>query len=81
MQQRRKTCFAFFFNRIFSGKKPGDMFCSEVLRPLLNIFAGTPDCPEEKSKQIFAALAVYIHGYASLPANNDIDYYEQPPMT
>ena len=52
------------------------MIDSPELEPLLRTMAEAMETTMEKTKEIFATLAIFTHGYASLLANHYMEYDE-----
>ena len=46
------------------------------LAPLLTMLQQEVDVSEEEAKEIFSTLFIFVHGYASLYANNAMIYDE-----
>ena len=55
-----------------------EMIDSEELLPVLVAMQEGAGLPMEKTKQIFLTVALFAHGYASLIANNGLEYDEKP---
>lgn len=53
-----------------------EMLRSQDLRPILAAMGEAMGLEEEKAREIFLTLALFVHGYASLLANNGLDYDE-----
>ena len=50
---------------------------SEELAPILSAMQGAMQMSMEKVKKAFVSIAVFAHGYASIIANNALEYDEQ----
>ena len=66
-----------FQSNEFSGVTLMDLVRLEELQPMIQVLAKEADVTSEKAKEIFSTLAVYVHGYASLFANNEMIYDEK----
>lgn len=70
--------FQFLFqSNEFSGAGLMDLSQVEGLEPVLQVFQDEAKSSEEDVKEIFMTLFIFVHGYASLLANNEMDYDEQ----
>ena len=70
--------FRFLFqSNEFSGATLMDLVELEDLAPMLQILSQEAEVTPEEAKEIFTTLAVYVHGYASFYANNEIIYDEK----
>ena len=70
--------FRFLFqSNEFSGATLMDLILLEELQPMIQVLADEAEVTTQKAKEIFSTLAVYVHGYASLFANNDMVYDEK----
>ena len=54
-----------------------EMVESEELAPLLSAMQGAMQMSMDKVKKVFVSIAVFAHGYASIIANNSLEYDEQ----
>lgn len=61
----------------FSGKNISKLVCSEELLPVLGILSQTAEVSIEQAGTIFMTLLMFVHGYASMLANNDMEYDEK----
>jgi len=52
------------------------MIDSEELKPVLSAMQGEMELDMERTKEVFLTLALFVHGYASLIANNGLEYDE-----
>ncbi len=76
--------FRFIFQSGYAREKSiEEMTKSDKLEPVIEaMFAGMTEgggegsLSEEQISEVFFQLAMFVHGYASLLANNDIDYDE-----
>ena len=53
-----------------------EMMDSEALLPMLSVLQQELDASLEEAKEIFATLFIFVHGYASMFANNTMVYQE-----
>ncbi|MCM1022476.1 MAG: TetR/AcrR family transcriptional regulator [Prevotella sp.] len=54
-----------------------DMINSEELVPVLNAMRGAMGITVEQTKNVFTTIAMFAHGYASIIANNSLEYDEK----
>lgn len=54
-----------------------DLIQSEELNPIMQVLQQEADVTADEAKEIFTTLFVFIHGYASMFANNEIVYDEK----
>ena len=54
-----------------------DLIQSEELNPVMQVLQQEADVTADEAKEIFTTLFVFIHGYASMFANNEIVYDEK----
>ena len=76
MEERNLFRFLFQSNE-FSGFGILDLVEMEEIRPLLEVIRQEMDMPMEQVKKVFSTLFIFVHGYASLYANNTMVYNEQ----
>lgn len=68
-----KNLFRFLFqSNEFSGVGLSDLIDSDELLSVLAVLQQELQSSEEEAKEIFRILAVFVHGYASLFANNSM---------
>lgn len=73
-----KNLFRFIFQSDeFSGKSLSELIESAEFMPIYNILAQKTQTGLEQVKVIFKSLFLYVHGYASMLANNAIPYNEE----
>lgn len=73
-----RNLFRFLFqSNEFSGIGLLDMTQSEELKPILQILQREAGVTEAEAKEIFTTLFVFVHGYASMFANNEMVYDEK----
>ena len=69
--------FRFLFQ---SGYAPEDslleMIASDELKPVLAVMGESAGLDAEKTREVFLTVAVFAHGYASILANNALQYDE-----
>lgn len=53
-----------------------EMIDSEELKPILAAMGRAMETTEEKTKEIFLTIAMFAHGYASIIANNSLEFDE-----
>ncbi len=53
-----------------------EMIESEELTPVIEAIREGTGLSLEKTKEVFMTVALFAHGYASIIANNDLDYDE-----
>ena len=66
-----------FQSNEFSGASLMDLIQSEELNPVMQVLQQEADVTADEAKEIFTTLFVFIHGYASMFANNEIVYDEK----
>ena len=54
-----------------------DMVNSEELKPLLAMMREAMEMTAEQTKEVFVTIAMFAHGYASIIANNSLEYDEK----
>ena len=54
-----------------------EMIDSEELIPLLTAMQGAMKMSMEQTKEVFVTIALFAHGYASIIANNSLEYDEK----
>lgn len=60
----------------FSGVSVLDLLETEELLPILTVLQNKLDMSMEDAKDVFSTLFIFVHGYASLYANNTMIYDE-----
>lgn len=58
-----------------------EMMDSEALAPVLLVMGEAMSLGPEQTKEVFVTLALFVHGYASLLANNALKYDEEQIKT
>lgn len=54
-----------------------EMINSEELIPVISVMQEEMDMNIEQTKEVFITLALFVHGYASIIANNSLEYDEK----
>lgn len=54
-----------------------EMIDSEELKPLLSVMQEAMGMDMEHTKEVFLTIALFAHGYASIIANNSLEYDEE----
>ncbi len=54
-----------------------EMINSEELTPVLSVMQEEMNKNTEQTKEVFVTLALFVHGYASIIANNSLEYDEE----
>ena len=60
----------------FSGASLNDLVSSEELNPIIQALRQETGVTENAAREIFSTLFVFVHGYASLLANNEMKLEE-----
>ena len=69
--------FRFLFQSGFASKNSLlEMINSEELMPVLSVMQKAMGINIEQTKEVFVTLALFVHGYASIIANNSLEYDE-----
>ena len=76
MEERNLFRFLFQSDE-FSGFGIMDLVESEDIGPLLEVLKQELDMPMEQVKKVFSTLFIFVHGYASLYANNTMVFDER----
>lgn len=70
--------FRFLFQSGFAAENSLlEMIDAEELLPVLSVMRKAMDMDLEQTKEIFITLALFVHGYASIIANNSLEYDEK----
>lgn len=73
-----KNFFRFLFqSNEFSGKNITDLMNSEDLMPIIAILSQAVGVEEQEAKTFFRSLFIFVHGYASMLANNEMVYEKE----
>ena len=60
----------------FSGASLNDLVSAEELNPIIQVLRQETGVTEDAAREIFSTLFVFVHGYASLLANNEMKLEE-----
>lgn len=75
---REPNLFRFLFQSGFAvGNSLLEMIDSEELLPVLSAMQGAIGMNMEQTKEVFLTIAMFAHGYASIIANNSLEYDEK----
>lgn len=75
---REPNLFRFLFQSGFAKENNmAEMINSEELAPIISAMQGAMKLSAEQTKSVFLTLAMFVHGYASIIANNSIEFDEQ----
>lgn len=75
---REPNLFRFLFQSGFAvGNSLLEMVNSEELVPVLSLMRDAMGMNMEQTKEVFLTLAMFVHGYASIIANNSLEYDEK----
>lgn len=75
---REPNLFRFLFQSGFAVENSLlDMIDSEELVPVLSAMRGAMEMDMEQTKEVFLTIALFAHGYASIIANNSMEYDEK----
>lgn len=66
-----------FQSNEFSGVSLTDLIQSEELEPIMQVLQREVKVTADEAREIFTSLFVYVHGYASMLANNEMEYNEK----
>lgn len=58
-----------------------EMIDSEELKPILSAMQEAMELSIEQTKEVFLTIALFAHGYASIIANNSLEYDEEVVAT
>lgn len=58
-----------------------EMVDSKELLPVLSAMQQATELPMEQTKEVFITIALFAHGYASIIANNSLEYDEKTVIT
>lgn len=75
---KEKNLFRFLFQtNEFSGKNISELIDAEEILPVLEILSQEANVNIEQAKAIFKSIFLFAHGYASMLANNSLEYAEE----
>lgn len=73
-----KNLFRFLFqSNEFCGKSISELIDAKELQPVLTILSQEAEVSTEQAKIVFRSLFLIAHGYASMLANNEMEYDEE----
>lgn len=73
-----KHLFRFLFQSDgFTGKSAAELINAEEIEPVIGILMREADIGREQAKMVFRSLFLIAHGYASMYANNEMEYDEE----
>lgn len=75
---REPNLFCFLFQSGFAVENSLlEMVDSEELKPVLDMMSSAMEMTMEQTKNVFVTIALFAHGYASIIANNSLEYDEE----
>ena len=75
---REPHLFRFLFQSGYAiGNSLIEIINSESLRPILEMMSGAMKMSLSQTKEVFLTIAMFAHGYASIIANNSLEYDER----
>ncbi|MDE6641711.1 MAG: WHG domain-containing protein [Acetatifactor sp.] len=75
--KERNLFHLLFQSNEFSGVSLSDLIRSEDLEPVMQVLRQEAGVTTDEAREIFTALFVFVHGYASMYANNEMAYDEK----
>lgn len=75
--EERNLFHLLFQSNEFSGVSLMDLVQSEELEPVMQVLRQETGVTTDEAKEIFTTLFVFVHGYASMFANNEMVYDEK----
>lgn len=75
--KERNLFHLLFQSNEFSGVSLPDLIRSEGLEPVMQVLRQEAGVTTDEAREIFTALFVFVHGYASMYANNEMAYDEK----
>ena len=77
-----KNLFRFLFqSNEFSGQNISQLIEAEALQPVIAMVCQAAQADTTQAKTIFRTLFLFVHGYASMFANNEMPYDEQAVLS
>jgi len=74
---KEPNLFRFLFQSGFVAENSlPDMVDSEALEPVISAMSEVMGLDRTRTKEVFITLAMFVHGYASIIANNSLEYDE-----
>ncbi|MCM1165545.1 MAG: TetR/AcrR family transcriptional regulator [Lachnospiraceae bacterium] len=77
---REKNLFRFLFQSNLAEGSIAGMIDSEDAAPITGMMSMAMGLDAERTKKVFLAVAMFAHGYASMLANNTLEYNEDEIM-
>lgn len=77
---REKNLFRFLFQSNLAEGSIVGMINSDDASTLVGMMSGAMELDAERTKKVFLSVAMFAHGYASLLANNSLEYDEEDIM-
>lgn len=75
---KEPNLFRFLFQSGFAVENSlMEMINSEELVPIISVMQKEMNMDIEQTKEVFITLALFVHGYASIIANNSLEYDEK----
>lgn len=75
---KEKNLFRLLFQtNEFSGKSVADLTNADEIEFIIEVLSKARNIPIEQARVIFKSLFLFAHGYASMFANNDMEYNEE----
>lgn len=75
---REPHLFRFLFQSGYAvGNSLVEIVDSEELKPLLEMMSGAMEMNIGQTKEVFLTISMFAHGYASIIANNSLEYDEK----
>ena len=76
LKEERNLFHLLFQPGAFSGASLNDLVSSEELNPIIQALRQETGVTEDAAREVFSTLFVFVHGYASLLANNEMKLEE-----
>lgn len=76
-QEEKKLFQLLFQSDEFSGKSISDLINSDDIIPILTVLSESAGVSADQARDIFKLLFLFVHGYASMYANNSLKYDEE----
>lgn len=75
--KERNLFHLLFQSNEFTGASLVDLIRSEELIPIIQVLQQETDLTPDEAREVFTTLFIFIHGYASMFANNEMVYDEK----
>ncbi len=75
--KERNLFHLLFQSNEFTGASLVDLIQSEELIPIIQVLQQETDLTPDEAREVFTTLFIFIHGYASMFANNEMVYDEK----